>query len=172
MRRQAEHLVLSHEWKAAREEQARCVWALHPSSSPRACIDLTSVLVLMYDMIMIPVILAWNLQGTIFTMLAYCTSLFWTLDILLSCFTGYYEGGELEMRPARIARHYLRTWFPLDGAVIVIDWMGVLVQVTGAAPNLGILELSVRMLKLSRILRILSLLRMFQLSYRFENLVD
>jgi hypothetical protein len=36
-------------------------------------------------------------------------------------------GGGLEMRPDRVAKHYLSTWFPFDALLIMEDWIDYLV---------------------------------------------
>ncbi len=43
------------------------------------------------------------------------TLLFWTADMALAFSTGYYHvHGTIEMKPSRIALHYLRTWMRLE----------------------------------------------------------
>eukprot|EP00971_Amphidinium_carterae_P220591 4379397-Amphidinium_carterae.1 len=38
-------------------------------------------------------------------------------------------GGELEMRPKMIVKHYLQTWFPMDALVLLVDWLGSVLSV-------------------------------------------
>lgn len=54
--------------------------------------------------------------------MSFLTTAFWTADLGASFISGYHVGGLVEMRPNRVAMHYLRTWFPVDFSVVVVDW--------------------------------------------------
>jgi len=154
-------------WKGKRS------MTLHPNSLFRAVVDFASLVMLGYDMMVIPVVLAWDKQHVVLDHLAWMSTIFWTLDIFLSSITGYYRKGELEMRSRKVFKHYLKKWFPIDSVVIVVDWLQVVLFYSGAsASELGAFEVPVRAMKLGRFLRLISVLRMLQLSYRVEMLID
>ena len=90
--------------------------------------------VLGYDMIFIPVILAWDLTGGAVQAMGWVSPCFWSIDMFFTCLTGYYVNGELEMRPRKIVSHYVRTWFPMDLLVLVVDWVGVALNASSLVP--------------------------------------
>jgi hypothetical protein len=46
------------------------------------------------------------------------------VDIVLNCFTAYYEKGKIVTDHGKIVHHYLRTWFVLDIVCTVpFDWI-------------------------------------------------
>ena len=48
--------------------------------------------------------------------------MYWTLDILISFFTGFYRDGLIEMRPVKAATQYARTWLLFDAILAGVDW--------------------------------------------------
>merc|ERR1719163_1598281 len=62
------------------------------------------------------------------------------------------------MRPGKISRKYMRTWFALDCLVVGVDWLEVLMS--SVAASLGFARLG----KASRVFRILRLLRLLRLA--------
>ncbi|CAK0909195.1 unnamed protein product, partial [Prorocentrum cordatum] len=105
---------------AHRHRPARFV--LKPSSQLRLALDILSMVVLAHDAATIPFLLAFEVQHAGAVLWLSCLSAaFWTTDMLVQFRTGYYQDGELEMRPSQISRNYLRSWFLLDFAVLVLD---------------------------------------------------
>ena len=84
-------------------------WVLSPNSPKRICWDLLGVIVLLYDLIMIPLYTAFPLQDNIFlSMMTGITLAFWSLDILACFCVGYYaKDGTLVVSLARIAKQHL-----------------------------------------------------------------
>merc|ERR1712046_498474 len=79
----------------------------------------------------------------------------------MSFCTGFLQpDGHIEMRPNRIATHYMKTWLGLDVSLVTLDWIDMLVQVAGSTGGADIL----RMGKVSRIFRILRMLRLARLA--------
>merc|ERR1719221_1104638 len=53
-----------------------------------------------------------------------CSLFYWTFDVVASFLVGFYrQDGLMEMRPAFIARNYLKTWFGYDMVCITIDYV-------------------------------------------------
>jgi len=144
------------------------VRALDPSSPVRMVHDIVGGAILLYDIIVIPFMLAWDIpfDGWV-KAISQATLAFWTCDLCVNFLTGYYLAGELELRPRRIAWHYLRTWFTLDFLIVVTDWVSIILssQAEGAV-------LMGRTIRAGRLLRAVTLLRMVRLTKLFEIIVD
>lgn len=155
--------------------KSRCSM-LHPSSPKRVCWDFLGAFILFHDLVMIPLQVFENLKSTdglpgpyvmfekIFDFVATC---YWTVDIMVSFITGYFsDEGFIEMRPRLIAKHYMRTWGPLDFFIVILDWCTIII-------GLGSEQASyVRLGKtVSRFVRILRLLRFMKLSSALKGLV-
>eukprot|EP00439_Symbiodinium_sp_Y106_P030075 s4345_g3.t1 len=140
-------------------------WVLSPNSPKRICWDLLGVIVLLYDLIMIPLYTAFPLQDNIFlSMMTGITLAFWSLDILACFCVGYYaKDGTLVVSLARIAKQYLLSWFPLDVVIVSIDWIIVLALVTEEEGKSAGLMRAGKMLRALRVLRTLRLLRLAKL---------
>jgi len=137
-------------------------FVIGPNSKFRVFWDTLSICVLGYDILTVPMT-AFNLpddSSVLKTFDLLCT-VFWTMDMTLSFFTGYHDAGILEMRPSKIARGYLRSWFAFDFLVIFLDWLMILTE-SGLADIVGVLRISkvVRMVRIFRLFRLLRLLKM------------
>merc|ERR1711988_2037152 len=88
---------------------------IKPSSRRRVAWDLTSALIVGYDVVWIPM-QAFNPVSNIYTQCAsWLVTTFWTFDIGMSFVSGYNAAdGITEMRPAKVAKHYIATWFAFD----------------------------------------------------------
>lgn len=85
--------------------------------------DCFTVLVLMYDLVVIP-LQAYPLpESRLWKMMEIATTFTWTLDICLTFFKGYEVRGDTEMHPKAIALHYLKTWFGFDISIVGVDWL-------------------------------------------------
>jgi hypothetical protein len=98
--------------------------------------------------------------------MGWLTLSFWSLDMISSIFTGYYDNGKLVMDQKKIIKKYLRGWFWLDCMVVLPDWgmkiMGSVVNIAG----LG------RILRVARVMRVLRLLRLLKLKKLFNIVYD
>ena len=60
----------------------------------------------------------------------------------MSFSTGYLQpDGHIEMRPNRIAKHYMKTWLGLDFVLVSLDWVYLLVQVAGSFGGADLLRM-------------------------------
>jgi len=148
------------------EDTSIPVYIMYPNSSGRTFFDAISVLVLLYDAVSIPVVLAWGdpVNNPWWDAGTWATVAFWSGDVILTFFTGFYANGDVELRWTKIVRHYLRTWFFIDLGINCCDWLSIIIdQFLAAAEknsNLRFIKL-LRVFKLARIVRILE---------RFENI--
>lgn len=142
-------------------EQSCCRSVLmRPSGLPRTAFDLVSLLLVTYDMLMIP-FQFFEPPGMDFTKaMIWVTRMFWTSDIVASFLTGFLrDNGGLEMRVARIARRYITTWFALDLVIVGCDWAEVFIGVAGAVDMARAGRVS-RVFRIIRMIRLLRLVRM------------
>eukprot|EP00435_Cladocopium_sp_Y103_P013574 s2088_g3.t1 len=135
-------------------------WVLSPNSPKRIGWDLAGVVILLYDLIMIPMYTAFPLAPNLFLdMMTGITLGFWTLDILACFCVGYYaRDGTLVVSLRKIAKQmlgctaemlardlddfwkrgdlhcleprYILSWFPLDVVIVSIDWVIVLALIS------------------------------------------
>lgn len=145
---------------------------ISPNSTFHLFCDLCSVMILVVDLTLIPVILAWNvtLDGGL-KLFAQFTTLFWSWDVVLNFLTGFHRDGELEMRIWPIMKNYLTTWFGLDFTIVLCDLVSmVLMEVMDEEGTAGLKLL--RFAKMSRLIRVFGLLRMFRLARISEEFLD
>jgi len=122
---------------------------MEPDGKRRLIWLLFSLLLIAYDMIMLPLsvyqldISAFEGPMTVFS------ATFWTLDFILAFFVGYYVSGTLELRPQMTAKNYARTWMMPDLLLVLFEW------VDAAIPDLPSLPSLVRSTRSFRILRFL-----------------
>jgi hypothetical protein len=139
-----------------------------PSSPYRMVWDLSGMVLIGYDMVTIPVLIAFEPDTNFFIdFMAFLTLIFWTMDMGLSFITGYYHDGQLVRSHAMIAKNYLKLWFWVDCLVNIPDWVVKVFGEGGQSPaGLG------RILRVARIFRVLRLLRLLKLKKLFNILYD
>ncbi|CAK0845883.1 unnamed protein product [Prorocentrum cordatum] len=121
--------------------------AWNPDSRSRTFYNFLTVLVLLYDAFVLPIMVAWDFDHTsnpvLFGVLA--TSIFWTIDLPLCFITGFRDKGAiLNLDVRACTRRYLSSWFAVDLLVVVNDWVS---ELEGSLRNL-------RFLRLVRIVRV------------------
>jgi hypothetical protein len=132
---------------------------LNPNCKKRTFWDLASMVLVLNDMVMIPFGFFDPEETTGLIVLSWITRLFWSSDMPMSFLSGYIAAdGCIEMRPTRVAKRYMKSWFALDCLVVGVDWMEFIMS--SASDALGMARLG----KASRIFRILRLLRLLRLA--------
>jgi len=140
---------------------ARLKFIFDPTSKRRMWFDFVKFVALLYDLIITPYILAWEVgpngveMGMSITLL-----LLWLLDIGVNFRTGFYSKGLLEMRSEKIAWRYLKTTFFMDAVLVLVDIVTIffdtfLIQDETRFRNLKVARLAriIRLVKLIRIAR-------------------
>ena len=110
--------------KSSQVAEARVPYVLSPTGHFRNAWDFLGILLLMKDAVVIPLQLAQvnlNSMFPIFLAMSNASLLYWCADIPISFMTGFLDKGSLVQSYARIARHYVCTWFAPDLAVTVTD---------------------------------------------------
>eukprot|EP00927_Polykrikos_kofoidii_P002150 TRINITY_DN10839_c0_g1_i1.p1 TRINITY_DN10839_c0_g1~~TRINITY_DN10839_c0_g1_i1.p1 ORF type:complete len:807 (+),score=146.55 TRINITY_DN10839_c0_g1_i1:195-2615(+) len=143
------------------DNRDRCT--IHPQSSGRVFWDITSLVMVVYDMVMIPMI-AFSLPESLFLgFMNWLTRFFWTFDMAMSCTTGVVmPNGTIKMELRFICKRYLKTWFAMDAFIVGNDWgYLVLVELVGASfvarfSRVFRAARGIRLLRLARMQEILS----------------
>lgn len=152
-------------------------FVLHPNSNTRTVLDLFGIFVLAYDMMATPLTLAWDLEvsGSLLVM-SWVTTIWWTLDIAFNFRTGFFADGLLEMGSKMVARRYMRTTFPVDIAVTFLDWLGVVTvfiyQSASQNDMTTLITTFPRIIKVTKLLRLMSFLRIARFIEPLERLGD
>jgi len=136
-------------------------WVISPSSIKKMCWDFLSVLIIGYDLLVLPLsVFSYDdLPGVHYVTLL-CT-LFWSMDLIVSCFSGYHtKEGVAEMRLHLTVRRYLRTWFPLDLTMVSLDW--VLFLVGNKSEEMVSIMRQNRVARFARIMRLVRFTRLIR----------
>jgi len=143
------------------EQSALKNFVVRPNSVQRSLWDSLSVFILGYDIVYIPLeVFSFDPTDLLIGM-EWFTTVFWTADILFNFITGFHHEGLVEMRPSAIARRYLRSGFPLDFLVVLVDW--ILAIFTFGVKAVVRVGKTARAFRLLRVLRTLRLLRSVKL---------
>mmetsp|Transcript_17761 Transcript_17761/g.41193 ORF Transcript_17761/g.41193 Transcript_17761/m.41193 type:complete len:963 (+) Transcript_17761:57-2945(+) len=104
----------------------RKLTGLDPNSPTRLVFDAIGLFVLTYDLTVTPYVLAWNRSITGASwFLAALTAIYWSLDLFLNFFTGFYAGGELEIDLKKVVWKYFHTWFLPDLTIVTFEWLSL-----------------------------------------------
>jgi hypothetical protein len=143
---------------------------MSPDSIKRLTWDIAGMLLLLYDIIMIPVG-AFGPERTAFLKaMDWVTLFFWSGDMIASLFTGYIDNeGVAVMDKRRILIRYLKLWFWLDLFIVSADWASTLLETFmdgqgDSASNLAGLLRVFRAIRVVRLLRLAKLKRLLQMA--------
>ena len=110
----------------------------HPFGTSRAVWDMLQCLSIGYDFVMIPFMAAFGAESSkTLDAIGVLISCFWSMDMVLSFFTGFQQGGIIEMRPAWISKHYVQTWFLPDIFILFWDLVYVIILLREASADAG-----------------------------------
>jgi len=114
----------------------------------------------LYDLLVIPLSVFDHPKSSLMHAMDIGMPIFWSMDFILTFFTGYYQQGELISDFKKIAYQYAMHWMLYDLGLIALDWIFVtmdyfmpLVSETGWSRSL----LMLRILRLARIMRAIKL---------------
>mmetsp|Transcript_11469 Transcript_11469/g.33062 ORF Transcript_11469/g.33062 Transcript_11469/m.33062 type:complete len:546 (+) Transcript_11469:3-1640(+) len=148
-------------------------FVLSPGSPWRLTWDLLNFTIVGYDMVFLP-LQAFDLSPHRFmAIMNWVTSIFWSLDMLVSFFTGFENNGLVEMRCSKIARRYLRSWFVFDLLLVAFEWFVLLQETDGGTDmlSLGRSGKVIRLMRMMRMLRFLRLVKMMSVLVEFSDFV-
>ncbi|CAJ1402793.1 unnamed protein product [Effrenium voratum] len=126
-----------------------------PGGKRRAFWEALRMICVIIDILVIPLRFFELPKNDAVAPLSFSALAFWTLDIVVSFRTAYFEQGNLVLDSRAIACHYLRRWFFFDIFVVAVDW--ILVGLDGfavaeLAPEMQWLQI-IRMVRIFRLLK-------------------
>ena len=128
-------------------------YAVHPKLPHRLAWDVVILILVLYSSVAEPYNAAFDPMGrNAFGM--FMDAMFWA-DIVLSFWTGFDRGYEVEMAKGKIVRNYLGGWFLIDLAATV-QWSWVVEKVSGKSSDSPFI-------RMARFLKVLRLARMSRL---------
>eukprot|EP00443_Scrippsiella_acuminata_P069913 CAMPEP_0115399448 /NCGR_PEP_ID=MMETSP0271-20121206/14842_1 /TAXON_ID=71861 /ORGANISM="Scrippsiella trochoidea, Strain CCMP3099" /LENGTH=723 /DNA_ID=CAMNT_0002823261 /DNA_START=170 /DNA_END=2337 /DNA_ORIENTATION=+ len=148
-----------------------------PGSRSRIKWDLMSVLIITYDAMVIPMQAFPMPESDFSSTMAWVTTCFWTADMAGNFLAGYQVNGMVELRLSKIAGRYLRTWFPCDLLLVLLDWVIMLsVGGGGSGDAIGIFRITkslrvIRILRMLRLVRLVRLIKVISLIAEFSDYV-
>eukprot|EP00747_Dinoflagellata_sp_TGD_P084766 gnl/TRDRNA2_/TRDRNA2_162643_c1_seq6.p1 gnl/TRDRNA2_/TRDRNA2_162643_c1~~gnl/TRDRNA2_/TRDRNA2_162643_c1_seq6.p1 ORF type:complete len:928 (-),score=151.34 gnl/TRDRNA2_/TRDRNA2_162643_c1_seq6:128-2911(-) len=123
-----------------------------PHQPARIAWDLLGIIVLFYDIVMIPMQLLDLPSTVVLTLASWAVRIYWTMDFPSQFITGYVTKlAAVELRPILVAKMYMKTWMAFDATVLCIDWAETGFSNVGAA-RMG---KTVKVIRLFRMLRLI-----------------
>jgi len=91
----------------------------HPNSWHMVFWEIASLLLIMYDFVIIPLTVFSLPDVFVLRAMDWLIRLFWTLDLIMSFFTGYIDReGLLITKPSLVAARYGKEQFPIDLSLV------------------------------------------------------
>lgn len=132
-------------------------FVLRPGSYSSLFWNTGRVLMLASDFLYVP-LLVFEWPRTFFVDLI--TTCFWTLDVFVSFFAGFYTNGLVEMRWRHTVHRYFVTYFFTDLAILAADWAIAVLQLTNPSRR----DTSdIDLVRIVRLLRFVRIVRLFRL---------
>jgi len=127
-------------------------YIMDPGSGFRIAWDLVTTLMVVFECVTLPLSFFNIDEYKTMRIASVVLPALWTVDFILSFFTGYFSAqGQVRTRAVNVWRHYLRTWFTVDIALICLDW----IDLAGfTAADFGQTLKFVRLLKVFRLVRL------------------
>ena len=148
----------------------------HPGSAFRVWWDTLGLMMLAYDLVVIPLRVFDIGEVKPFLVMFWIAHLYWNLAIPVSFISGYDDAGVLVLDLKKTAKNYLTSWFVFDLALVSLDWTILVLDPSSA----GVARLSrtarslrfLRLLRLGRAVRIGTVIQSIQehLSSRMANI--
>jgi len=156
-----------------------CVWSwwhrlmMDPRSSRHLIYNIINLVFLLYDLTMIPYMLAFDvaLDGVLYT-LTMMSCIFWTVDIGMTFCTGVYDGQHVDMRPWEVAKRFARTMLVPDLMMASCNWLSLAVANMSDDRSGSSSFRIVRFAQAGKLLRVTGMLRAMRMFRIFEELLD
>lgn len=144
----------------------------YPSSPGRLLWDMIGALLILYDLIAIPLESFDPPKNTFTSLASWFTLLFWTLNMPMALQVGYVRDGLTIMEFNKITCHYLKTWFIVDIAVVLPDWVFTLTSLGSEEGSGSGSAGGVRLLRTLRLFRLVRLVRLLKLPHVMRSLSE
>mmetsp|Transcript_73288 Transcript_73288/g.203257 ORF Transcript_73288/g.203257 Transcript_73288/m.203257 type:complete len:639 (+) Transcript_73288:207-2123(+) len=146
-----------------------------PNSSKRMAWDVASMIVIFYELVVLPLQVFDVDQLYPIQVLRLMTTLFWMFDIPLGFISGYQRHGFIEKDLRKVVTNYIKTWFVFDIALVTLDWLMLSSESWTATKGVDAARTtkSMRMIRIVRYLRLIpGLLRTNKLSRLTTNMMS
>jgi len=141
---------------------------LFPTGRRKVMWSFIGVLLIMYDVIMMP-LSAFSLERNIaMKIVEYVCASFWGMDIVVTFRTAFFVGPHLETRGSLIAANYAKTWLCADLIMVATDILGLVENIIVGSSVVR----STRALRVVRSLRILRLVKIQAFLLQVEEHVN
>lgn len=138
---------------------------IHPDHTVGILHALLQGLLVLCDVIYFPLSAFYSDEIAFSRVTTIISLVFWGLDMPFNFFRGYQSpDGVIEMRPSRVGRHYLRTWFFFDITIFSSELLLVVFHSASQESRLA------RVLKLSKVARLIRGGRLIRLLKSVEKL--
>lgn len=150
------------------------LWMLqHPASRFRVWWGPLGMILLAYDVITIPLRFFGLEESLAMTVISWIARLYWSLDILFSFTTGFYDAGLLVLDLRRTTKNYLKGWFVFDLLVVCLDWVLLIWEdMNSDTEGLPRLSKTMRISKLFRLMRLGRLLKVGAITETFQEQIS
>jgi len=137
--------------------------ATDPNSASRLIFECVTVVICMYDAIVVPYELAWEPQRSLAsTVVSASTVLFWWSEMTLNFFTGYLDQGVLVLDLKLTAFRYFSTWFAMDLFINVVDTAILVLDIFALTEALGSSASSLKYLRMGKLNRLARIMVIFK----------
>ena len=153
-------LGLASQSRSAEKMKKRGRFVMLPHSPYRIAWSCFGLLLVFYDAISIPLVVSWELSNAFVSAMSILAMVYWSIDMILSTQTGFFEAGELVLSSTRALMHYLKSWFLFDATLVSLDW--VMLSLEGNE-NQSLLMGS-KFIRIIRVVRTLRLIRLLKLN--------
>lgn len=150
----------------------------HPASRFRVWWGPLGMILLAYDVITIPLRFFGLEESLAMTVISWIARLYWSLDILFSFTTGFYDAGLLVLDLRRTSMNYLKGWFVFDLLVVCLDWVLLIWEdfiwedFNSNTEGLPRLSKTMRITRLFRLVRLGRLLKVGAITENFQEQIS
>jgi hypothetical protein len=162
------------EAKAAKPGMA---FMIFPASPQHLSWDILGLLFVFWDCLWIPFLWFSPRDHWVTGTIVWSARIYWTMALAVAFRIGFLnEQGEAEMRPMKVAKRYIKTWFWLDLFLVWIDWLDVVSKMVsendqGEGED-GVVNSRLSALRAFRVLRTIRLVRLIKAPIFFRYLTE
>jgi len=146
-----------------------------PNGTFRVIWDIYIMLLIFYDLIMVPLTLCFNVTiGHVDNYWDPLMLIFYILDIMMNFNTGFYDKGMLVMDRSRVFVHYMKGWFWIDMPISIpyeyITNSGTF-RIENFADSYEAIK-TIRPWRLIRLLRMIRVIKLMKIFTKLESYID
>ncbi|CAK0845283.1 unnamed protein product, partial [Prorocentrum cordatum] len=149
-----------------------------PRSTARTAWEILGCVLIGWDLLIVPLAVFCYPVNSLTMSMEWLTLVYWTLNIPQTLTVGYEVGLGIVMSPSLILRRYMRSWFLIDMATLVPDWIIEVIDFGNSNTPMTSCDTSVegatavKLLKNLRIMRLMRLTRIARLKKIWQMVKD